>query len=456
MVQDSEILILGAGVSGLCTAFHAARHFGQDAVTVLEADDVAGGTARTEHIDGFTCEWGPNGFLDREPKTLEWIDSLGLRDRLVRVDKASAHRFIVKNGRLHEVKPPPGFLFSSLLSVRGRARLLCEPLIRAKRDDGPESIWEFAARRIGREAADMMVTPMVSGIFGGDAKQLSLEHCFPRMAEMERNHGGLFKAMRAMRKSGSSAMGPVGTLSSFREGIGLVAETAAAALTGRIRFGVRATEIRARRGGGYDVQTAAGDAYTARIVVVAIPAFVAASICEPLDTRLSGALQGIAYAGLTVLCTGFRRDQVHHDLNGFGFLVPRVEERRVLGCLWDSSLFPNRAPQGYVLFRSMFGGFTDPEAVGLSEGDLLGYFDREVRPLLRAEGAPELVRVFRHVRGIPQFLLGHGTRLRAVEAAEEHFPGLLFAGNAYRGIGLNDCVLSAHRAVDRTAKALAE
>lgn len=455
MSQETEILILGAGVSGLCAAFYAVREFGSEAVTVLEADAFPGGTARTEHVDGFTCEWGPNGFLDREPKTLEWIEHVGLGEKLVRVDKLAAHRFIVKNGRLHEVKPPPGFLLSPLLSVRGRARLLCEPLIPGKRDDGPESIWEFAARRIGREAADMMVTPMVSGIFGGDAKQLSLEHCFPRMAEMEKKYGGLFKAMRAMRKSGSSAMGPVGTLTSFREGIGLVGTTAAEHLAGRIRFGVRATAISARRGGGFEVQTSNGGAYTARAVVVAVPAFAAARMCESLDARLGGALEGIAYAGLTVLCTGFRRDKVHHDLNGFGFLVPRVEQRRVLGCLWDSSLFPNRAPEAYVLFRSMFGGFTDPEAVSLSEGRLLEYFDQEVRPLIRAEGAPELVRVYRHERGIPQYLLGHGTRLRAIESAEEHFPGLIFSGNAYRGIGLNDCVLSAHRAVEHVARILA-
>jgi len=457
MVTDSDILILGAGMTGLCAAHYAAQRFGQERVLVLEAADAPGGTARTDHIDGFTIEWGPNGFLDKEPKTLGWMADLGLGEQLVRVNEAAAHRFIYRAGRLHEVKPPPAFLVSPLLSVRGRARLLCEPFVQGKRDDAPESVWEFAKRRIGREAADILVSPMVSGIFGGDAKQLSLEHCFPRMAEMERTYGGLFKAMRALRKSGASAMGPSGVLTSLREGIGGVAQRVQTRLGGRLRLGVKVNSIQLSGSGGFRVETdtdGQDEAFEARTVVVALPAYAASACCAALEERLASALGKIAYAGIAVVSAAFRREQVGHDLNGFGFLVPRTEGRRLLGCLWDSTLFPNRAPEDCVLLRAMYGGYTDPDAVRLSDASLLDCLRCEVYDLLRISGEPELLRIYRHPLGIPQYLLGHEDCMRAVETAEQLFPGLVFAGNAYRGIGLNDCVLSALRAVDRVERGI--
>lgn len=434
-------------MSGLCAAWYLRERFGAGAVRVFEAAGVPGGTARTERAEGFVCEWGPNGFLDKEPRTLAWMAALGIEDRLVRASEASARRFIYRHGRLHEIKPPPGFLFSPLLSVRGRARLLCEPLVKPRRDGGPETIWDFARRRIGQDAADTLVSPMVSGVFGGDAKQLSLEHCFPRMAEMERLHGGLFKAMKALKKSGKSAMGPGGTLTSFRDGIGIVPETAAAALGDSLQLDTPVTRV-SPGGDGFAVETRDGAVHRARAVVVAAPAYAASDFCAPMGEDLCSALGRIAYAGIAVVCTGFRREQVRHDLNGFGFLVPRIEGKRVLGCLWTSSLFPGRAPEGHVLLRTMYGGYTDPDVLALGDEELFKLWRSEIGSILGVEGDPCFLRIFRHARGIPQYLTGHGGILNVVEQAERQHPGLVFAGNAYRGVSLNDCVVSAHRAVD--------
>src|SRR5690606_8568172 len=182
------------GVTGLCAAYYLQREFGQGKVALLEAAPSPGGTARTDATEGFLCDWGPNGFLDREPRTLEWVNDLGLGSDLIQANTLAARRFIVKDNRLVEIVGPPRFFTSPLLSVPGRMRLLWEPFVPQRTEAAPESIWNFAARRIGPEAADTMVSPMVTGIFGGDAKQLSLEHCFPRMAAMERDHGGLYKA----------------------------------------------------------------------------------------------------------------------------------------------------------------------------------------------------------------------------------------------------------------------
>lgn len=446
MAEDTRFLVIGAGISGLCAAFYLAREHGAESVRVLEADHAPGGTARTNGEGGFHCEWGPNGFLDKEPLTLQWIADLGLSGRILRANAAASRRFLVRHGRLVEVKPPPAFLFSPLLSLRGRLRLLCEPFIRPGGGDQPESIWHFAARRIGREAADLLVAPMVTGVFAGDARQLSLKHCFPRLAELEREYGSLFKALRAMRASGQRALGPGGVLTSLDEGMGLLTRTAAEALGDRLLRRSRVASV-AHDGTAFRTRTADGLEIQSENVVVAAPAHAAADFLAPLDRRLDSALRGIAYADVAVVCTGYRRERVRHALDGFGFLIPRVEGRRALGSLWSSSIFANRAPEGYVLMRTMFGGYLDPEAAALSDAALARLVREEVHPLTGIAGEPDFVRIFRHRPGIPQYLLGHGTRLSTIEAAEERHPGLVFAGNAYRGVGVNDCVASAHRAV---------
>ena len=449
MPDQFKAIVLGGGMTGLCAAFYLAKKIGHESVLLLEANDDVGGTARTDCIEGLVCDWGPNGFLDKEPLTTQWVKDLGITDKLIPANIKAARRFVLRNKRLHEIKPPPAFLASSLLSLSGRARLLCEPLIPTKRDDAPESIWDFAARRIGREAADILVGPMVSGIYGGDAKQLSLAHCFPRMADMEHTYGSLFKALLAKKRENknASAMGPSGVLTSFKEGIHVLPDTAARQLDGVVRTGVRVNALRQTKS-GYTVETDTGEFFDTKSVVVALPTHIAAGICAPLDRHLANALLAIPYAHMAVVCTAYPRDAIGNSLDGFGFLIPRSEKLHALGCLWTSSLFPTSAPDGTVLLRTMFGGYNDPDAVSLTDEELLDLVDREIHPLLEIKGKPDFVRIYRHHNGIPQYLLGHGLRLKAIEEAEQQYPGLLFAGNAYRGVGLNDCVVSAHRAVD--------
>ncbi|GMV93601.1 MAG: protoporphyrinogen oxidase [Candidatus Hydrogenedentota bacterium] len=455
MHYDTKIAILGGGVTGLCAAHYLAERYGRDAVLLLEASDYPGGTTRTDAADGFLLDWGPNGFLDREPLTLQWVDDLGLSDKLVRADESAARRFIMKNDALVEILPPPKFLLTPLLSLPGRARLMCEPLVPGKKDDSPETIWDFAARRIGKEAADTLVGPMVSGVFGGDAKQLSLAHCFPRMAAMERDYGTLFKALLAKKKENNAAspVGPSGVLTSFEEGIGYLPTQAAEQLNDRALAGTPAKTL-SRDGGAYRIACEDGTSVDAQAVVLATPAFAAANIVNDLNTALAKTLDAVAYANIAVVCTAFPREAVGHDLNGFGFLIPRTQGKRILGCLWTSSIFPHQAPEGHVLLRTMIGGYTDPDAVEMSDSDFVDLLRRELYPLLRIEGEPEMLRIFRHRRGIPQYLLHHGETLAVVEAAEATYPGLVFAGNAYRGVGLNDCVVSAHRAVNQVAASL--
>lgn len=447
-MTDVRHLVLGAGVSGLCTAFYLQRAHGREAVRVVESAAIPGGTARTDLEQGFSCEWGPNGFLDREPRTLQWVSDLGISDRLVRANEAAARRFIYRNGQLHELVGPPKFLVRPILSVPGRLRLLCEPLIPQKRDEAPETIYDFAARRIGREAAEYLVAPMVSGVFGGNARELSLEHCFPRMAAMEREHGGLFKALRAKQRSaaGGSPMGPGGTLTCFDGGMATLIQSASAQLGDALETGKRATRV-TRDGAAFAVHFDTGEVIRAERLILAVPAYVAAELLADLQPQAAAALAGIPYAGIAVVCTGFRREDIGHALDGFGFLAPRNEGLRLLGSIWTSSIFPQQAPEGHVLIRTMIGGATDPAAATLSPDELSRIALDELTPLLGIRGAPVLRKVYQWSRGIPQYTLGHALRMERIDRAETEYPGLIFAGNAYRGVGVNDCVVSAHRAV---------
>ncbi len=451
MTEQIQTAVIGGGISGLCLAHRLVHGYGQEDVVVLEASDYAGGHIRTDEVDGYLLDWGPNGFLDREPLMLEWVEELGLSGSLIRANEAAARRFLLMDDQLRELRPPPAFLFSRVLSPLGIARLLREPFVPAKRDDTPESIWAFAARRIGPEAADTLVSAMVLGVYGGDAKKLSLEHCFPRMAAMEREHGGLFRAMLAKRKGGAgtgSAMGPGGTLTTFNGGVGTLVKRATEALGDRVRTNAPVESIE-QTDDGYQVRIEGGETLLSKEVVLALPAFAATKLSSAFDQTLSRALASIVYSPIAVVCTGYDSAEVQHDMDGFGYLVPPNQQRGVLGCIWTSSVFPQTRPDGKIQLRTMIGGALDPGAAALSDEELLDRVRSDVHQVLGISGEPEMLRIFRHPLGIPQYGLNHSGILKEIAAAEARHPGLYMTGNAYYGISMNDCVVAAYSIAKR-------
>ena len=446
MPTDVKILVLGGGITGLCSAYYLSKYYKPENVLLLEGSNRIGGSAYTDRMEGFVCEWGPNGWLDKEIKMKQWVKDLGLQDKTITANDAAAKRFILKAGKLHEVKPPPAFLFSPVLSAGGRLRALREPMVPRRKSTEPGSVWDFAARRLGSEAADMLVAPMVSGVFAGDAKKLSIEHAFPKIAEMEEKHGSLMSGMKAMAAE-KRVGGMTGKLTSFPGGMYTLMEAAAQALGDRIRLNEAVSSVE-YRDGKYLVKTAQGGDYRADGVVMALPAWAASRLMSSMDKRQGAALGEVKYAPIVVFCTGFRREDIEHDLNGFGFLAPREQGVRALGCLWTSSIFAHRAPEKYVLLRTMYGGALDPKAIELGDRDLINQFTRDMAGILKIKKQPEFGRIYRHARAIPQYDLNHGERLRTWDYGERQFPGFVYAGNAYRGVALNDCVVSAHRAVE--------
>ncbi|MDD2307963.1 MAG: protoporphyrinogen oxidase [Desulfuromonadaceae bacterium] len=460
-----KILIIGGGISGLATAWllrEKGRAAGKDLdITLLEKEERPGGKIRSIKAEGYTCEWGPNGFLDSKPQTLDLCRALGVEQNLHRSNDNARRRFIFSGGELHQL--PDGaaaFLRSRLISWPGKLRLALEPtpFIAAPPAGVDETLAAFGRRRLGGEALDKLIAPMVSGIFAGDPETMSLVSCFPRIAELEREYGGLIRAMillakkkkrdQAEGKVVSSAAGPGGTLTSFREGIQYLPDALAASLGDIVRPGSAVITVEKKGGSPYLTTCSNGCELEADLVIMASPAFAAAEMLAGLDGCIAGTLRQIPYASMTVVCFGYSHGQIGRSLDGFGYLIPKKEGLSTLGTLWDSSMFENRAPEGNVLLRSMMGGACFPEYVTLSDEEVVARVRKDLKLTMGIDAAPEFIRIFRHPQAIPQYTVGHGKRLQGLDVALKKHPGLILTGNSYRGIGLNDCVAAAERAAD--------
>jgi oxygen-dependent protoporphyrinogen oxidase len=464
----TSIAIIGAGISGLATA-HAIERLAEErglavSVTVLEKEQRTGGKIWSIKEAGYLCEWGPNGFLDSKPMTLELCERLAIREQLTRSNDNARKRFIYSGGELHRLpENGPMFLRSKLISWPGKLRLAGELFVPPRRDGVDETLAEFARRRLGPEALDKLIGPMVSGIFAGDPETMSLQSCFPRIRELEQEYGGLLRAMtklakqkKAERKSGkqvASAAGPGGVLTSFVDGIQSLTEATGSRLAGTVRTGMVVSALR-RRADHWELELASGEKLEADLVVSAAPAHALCEMLRPLDRDLADLVAGIPYASMNVICCGYAREQIVRDLDGFGYLIARKEGRSTLGTLWDSSIFPRRAPEGHVLLRSMMGGATNPAAIGLTDDEVLARTQADLRDIMGITAKPDFVRIFRHPQAIPQYLSGHARRLVAINERLQLHAGLFVTGNALYGVGLNDCVHAANRAAELVAKHL--
>jgi len=464
--DERTVAIIGGGVSGLSIA-EAVQRLAGDAgrpvrPVVLEAGDGVGGKIRSFDDDGFIVESGPHGFLGREPKVFELIDRIGLRDELLRADPASARRYLVRRGRLTEVKmSPPQFMTSNLLSVGGRLRILAEPFIPAEPPE-EESVAGFARRRIGREAAEVLVDAMVTGIYGGDPEALSLEAAFPRMNDLERHYGSLIRAQFALAKErkgeSSDEKATRQSLHSFRSGLQALID----GLARHVEVRTESPVVRLRpTAGGVRLEGPFGT-LDADAVVSAVPAptvvDMVGAVAPPSAIEQAGS---VPYAPVTVVVLAFGGEDVAHPLQGFGYLAPHCEARNLLGCVWASSVFPEHAPAGTAVFRCMVGGVRRAELAGADDETLLAMCREELEGTVGLrKGAPvRMQRIIRWPQGIPQYNRGHHGRVEAAEEIERAVPGLVVAGNAFRGVAVIDCIEAAepmaHRALSRIFRAVA-
>ncbi|HEX4588842.1 MAG TPA: protoporphyrinogen oxidase, partial [Gemmataceae bacterium] len=385
--------------------------------------------------DWFTVECGPNGFLDSKPTTLELAHDIGLGSRLIAASDAAARNRFLFLGRGLQPLPGslPALLHSPLLSIRGKIELLGEPFHRRRRQTGPESVAALARRRAGREAADVFADALVTGIHAGDPNRLDVRAAFPRIAEMEREHGSVVVGMMraAKRKQGRSR------LWSFRDGLQTLTDRLTERLPEPPVLGVRIRRIE-QRPDGWTVIGDGQDRWDADAVVLTCPAHAQAEMLADLDPELAGLIGGIAYNRIAVVALGYRAIDVR-PADGFGFIAPQRLRRDVLGVQWCSATYPERAPPGMVLWRALCGGWNRPEIVDWPDEKLVAAVRAELRLAQHVTTMPVFVQIVRWDRAIPQYLLGHPERVAAIEAKAAKYPGLFLGGNAYRGVALNDC-----------------
>jgi protoporphyrinogen/coproporphyrinogen III oxidase len=428
--------VIGGGLSGLVRAWSLVQR-GEE-VILLESSPRAGGLVRTERRDGFLLELGPNT-VRPTPELWRLVEMLGLAGEAILADPRLP-RYIDFGGRLHPLPmSPPALLGSGLLSAKGKLRLLAEPFI--GRGRGQESVRDFFARRFGSEVAERLVEPFVAGIFAGDASRLSLQECFPALARWERERGSLAAGgFAALRQRDRGRRAPRGLLS-FREGLETLPRAIGERLGERLRFDTEVRQI-SPFSGSWRIETTRGSVEAQRLVLAA-PAADAARLVAPFDPEVSGALAEVPCPPLAVLHLAWAESAFPSPLRGFGHLVVPQRERRILGTVWSSSLFPGRAPEGRTLLTVFLGGARDPEAASLSDGELAGIAARDVTAALGASGDPRIVATTRYPRALPQYDFGHAGRSRALAEAESRWAGLSFLGNYRGGVSVGDVVRSA-------------
>jgi oxygen-dependent protoporphyrinogen oxidase len=449
-MHGKKVVIVGAGISGLTLAYLLAVRCADWDITVLESDQCAGGKIGSERIDGFLCEQGPGGFLDNKPKTLELCTSLGITP--LRSNDNAKKRFLYTKGELNVLPDsPPAFLKSNILSWSGKLRMSLE--LFAPQGPADETVAEFVIRRLGKEALEQLIDPMVSGVYAGDPHTMSITSAFPRIKELEHEYGSLIKALIKIRRQRKRQQGkeaaskvnaaPGGTLTSFREGVQTLTDSLAERLGKRLRTREAVQGI-TKTNHSYQI-VSTNTTYEADVLVIATPAFVAKELLHDFDKSIATVLADIPYPHVSVVCLGYQKSKVRHPLNGFGFLVPHNENRKILGSLWDSSIFANRAADNTVLLRTMIGGAQFPELAELTPDQLQDIVLAELRSIVGLQGDPDMAQVYRWPKAIPQYRVGHGAILDTLKQKLSAHPGLYLTGNAYRGIGMNDCIANAYQ-----------
>jgi protoporphyrinogen/coproporphyrinogen III oxidase len=474
--QAARVVVIGGGLSGLAAAHRIqerARSMRRPVeLTVLEAKDRLGGVLWTDRFDGFTLEGGPDSFITNKPWGIDLCQRLGLAEQLIETDSNHRRSFVVRNGRL--VPVPEGFvlmaphrlapiLTTPILSWRGKLRLLMDLVIPRRDEEGEESLAAFVRRRLGREALDRLVQPLVAGIYTADPNDLSLKATLPQFLAMERDHGSLILAgWRESRRRGGRGLerqasgARYGMFVTLADGMDALPRALAGALAqGTVRTGTAVRRItRNEPVSPWMIELLDGPPLEADAVIIATEAHAAARFLDSQDPLLALQLRAIPYASSVIVNIAYRRDQISHPLDGFGVVVPAIEGRPILAVSFLSVKFPNRAPAGSVLLRVFIGGATHPEQFDLDDEAVTELVRGELGALIGASGEPLFTRISRHPRSMPQYNLGHLERVANIRRHLAKYSRLYLAGVAYDGVGIPDCIHAAELTADSLLDAL--
>ncbi|HWP57201.1 MAG TPA: protoporphyrinogen oxidase [Candidatus Acidoferrales bacterium] len=468
-----RLVVVGGGISGL-TAAHRALEIAREKnlaleLKLLEASARLGGVISTQRVDDFLIEDGPDGFLTEKPWALELCGRLGLVPRLIRTQSANRSVYVVCRGRLEPL--PEGFFLMAptrlgplvrtpIFSWRGKARLLIEPLIRRRRHTSDESVASFVRRRLGREVLERVVQPLVGGIYGADPEELSMAATLPRFFASERAGRSVLRSIQRDRRAGAAAAGRdrsgarYSLFASFSGGMGELVDALATRLPKQaLRLNARVERLeRGPPGDTWTVVLRDGEKFSASGVILAAPAHAAAEILCGVAPEVSAKLKEIRYTSTATVNLAYRREEIAHPLDAFGFVVPALERRSIVACTFSSVKYPNRAPEGFVLLRAFVGGALGGAALAGDDASVEASVRRDLRALLGVTAAPLFSRVCRYPLSLPQYRVGHLDLLRAIDGELQKWPGLALAGSGYRGVGVPDCVRDGEHAAAAVLK----
>lgn len=484
-----RIVIIGGGITGLSAAHRILERSHESGkqveLTLLEASGRLGGTVQTHERDGFLIEVGPDSFISEKPALLELARRLGLESHLIQTNENYRRSFVVRCGRLcpvprgfHLLAPAEfwPFLTSDVFSWRGKARMAMDLVLPRGTTNGSsdESLADFVRRRLGREALERMAQPMIGGIYTADPEQLSLRATMPRFLEMESKHRSLIRALRKQSRSPNVSEGVASAISGARYSLFLSFDRGMQLLTDKLAERISnfqsqntdhaspihlntavesvALEQAGTANGGqpvWKIKTSSGETHAADAICLALPSHISAKLLRGIDEQVASELDGISYASSATLNLAYKRADIPHPLDGFGFVVPFIENRSIIACTFSSIKFAERAPEGHVLLRVFIGGALQPEMLELTEATLLARVRDDLRDLLGIEAAPLFTELTRWDRSMPQYHVGHLDRVQRISNRVSSLPSLTLAGNAFSGPGLSDCVRSGEQAADK-------
>lgn len=464
------IAVIGGGISGLAAAHRLAELRPDWSVTLFDGSDRLGGVLETHFQAGFLLEQAADNFL-RGP-TAPWAENLcqriGFADELISTNQSFRGAKVCWRGRLYPV--PAGFqlmaparltplLTSGLLSPLGKLRMICEPLIREPAVSGEESLAAFATRRLGREAFQRLVEPLVAGIYTADPAQLSVHAALPQMVQLVKEHGSLYRGMQQRRKQSSQEAKSRGARYSLfvapKRGMSSLVDAVASRLTQTtIRTRCEVSEVQSADQKCWQL-TNGDTAESFDGVVVATPTHVSAKILNRALPQLATELQAIPHASSAVVCVAYKKQDIGRPLEAFGCVVPSLEHRKILAISCPSLKFPGRAPQGIELFRVFLGGALQPDLVGKSDDQLVDLVRQQLQELLAIQSPPRFCRVFRWRQAMPQYVVGHLERMQRIDRLMPDKGTLQLAGNGFAGVGIPQCVHQGERAAEKLIDALA-
>ncbi len=439
-----SVAIIGSGITGLATAYRLNKLGFQ--VTVLEKKNTIGGVIQTVFEDGFIAESGPNTMRVLEERLDHFLKEINVDNEVIETDSGIIRRFIVKKGKPVPLPQSPFSLITSpLFSPQAKMRLLQEPLIKKRKINDEESLADFTRRRLGREALDYAINPLTAGVFAGDPEKLSAQYAFPLFYNLENEYGSLIiGGIKSRRKSKDTHPPFKKRIVSFKNGMGALGKAITLKLTNPIQTGVEITSISKKE--KWNIlwkRHDEGKEDNFDALVITTPAYSLASL--PFDKNISSSLKqldSIPYTPVSILIFGFKREHIHHPLDGFGMLVPEKEKMNILGTLFTSSVFPTHAPEGHVLLTTFIGGTRQPELATSPLEEQKSLVLNDLNQLLGIKGDPVYLKQFHWLNAIPQFNIGHNRYLETIEKIENDNPNLYISGSYRTGVAVGKCMLA--------------